>query len=179
MNLEKEITESISIATALSASLNQQANQIENSSDITKSTESVVTDAQVTVRKMDSYRYRTWYWLRDTLHRLLEPIINTVQGTNPSVVVNNTTTPATIKPLLPTTPDPDIARLVTVNSNNLSTTDNHGQTQLLLQQLSEVSLEIGSELDRQNNMLDTVKNTSENIGDKLEEVNRRNNSLLR
>lgn len=181
MDLEKELSESISVATQLSVSLHQQSSQIDKSSDITQNNNNIVVEAQVAVRRMGSYRYRIWYWIRDTLQSIINPVVNTVSDISP-VTERVLQTPNHVNRLVESNcsndKDDNSPRISPVTSGKLS--DNSvNNTHVLLHQLTELSVEIGSELDRQNITLNTIQEVSEGTNCKLGEVRKRSDRLLR
>ena len=150
MDVDTELIESLTVATQLAQTLGNQGENIEASCRQTTTTHHNTTTALTTARRMDSLRYRTWYWLRDTVTGLLEPFLGSI------------------------TPEPPPSKVPVVST--VSTVQ--GDTQQLLSQLTNISLEIGHELDHHNQVLDKITDQTGNSTHQLREIKRRGKAIL-
>ena len=172
MDIQRELSESVEVAKQLTTVLAEQGKQITHSSEESHQTHLIATDAQKTSRTMSSWGYRTWYWIRDTVTSW----VGTIRS-DPKVTLSPEPTQDSEHTVTAIGPDqsPQLESKQTAVTQSTASSDT---TQQLLHQLTEISLQIGTTLDHQNQELADMESTNDQTQHKLKEVDRRSQDLM-
>jgi hypothetical protein len=168
MDVNEELRETITLARQVALSLgNQGENLVNTHDDVVRVTETTQ-DARNITRRMDSYRYWLWYWIKDVAKSLTEPV---------RIRISPATT-ASAEPVEPTPKQLDYRVSVALRGGVESGVRVSPKHEHLLNELLEVSTNIGDELDRQNKVLEITAAGVDKSDAHLDEVAGRTRKLI-